>query len=269
MEKLRIGVIQLNTLDNVEESFREIERLVKGCAGDGAQLVLLPELSTYLSEHDVSSVAESLDGGVIRRFKDLALRYGIYINNGSFVEAAGNGKAYNTSVLINPEGKVEAFYRKIHLFDIDLSGGLTYRESDRYERGTAAVTCSTPIGDFGFTICYDLRFPGLFRSLTEKGAKLIFVPAAFTMLTGKDHWEPLLRARAIENQVYIAAADQIGKHPDNKTCYGNSMIIDPWGKVVARASDRVGYITADVDWSYLEEIRGKIPCLKHRVGFST
>ena len=267
MKNLRIGVVQLNTRDNVDESFRELERLVEGCARDGAQLVLLPEMSTCLTEHDVSSVAESLEGNIIRRFKDLAVRYGIYLNNGSFVEAAGNGKAYNTSVLINPEGVVEAFYRKIHLFDIDLSGGLSYRESDRYNRGTSAVTCSTSVGDFGFTICYDLRFPELFRKLTEQGAKLIFVPAAFTLHTGKDHWESLLRARAIENQVYIAAADQIGKHPDNKSCYGNSMIIDPWGKVIARASDRVGYITADVDWSYLEEIRGKIPCLKHRVSF--
>ncbi len=268
MKKLRLGIVQLNTRDNIEESFSEIERLVAECAEEDAGLVLLPELSTYLSENDVLSIAETLGGDIIRRFRDIAKKYSIYLNNGSFVEKADNGKVFNTSVLINPKGEVEAFYRKIHLFDIDLSGGLSYRESDRYNRGSSVVVSKTEMGDFGFSICYDLRFPELYRSLTEKGAKLIFIPAAFTMHTGKDHWEPLLRARAIENQVYIAAADQIGKHPDNKSCYGNSMIIDPWGKVIARASDRVGYITADVDWDYLAEIRGKIPCLKNRVNFN-
>ncbi len=261
MKKLRLGVVQLNTRDTIETSFADIERFVKGCATDGASLVLLPELSTYLSEKEVLSVAQTMDGEIIRRFRDMAKKFGIYLNNGSFVEKSDNGKAYNTSVLINPQGEIEAYYRKIHLFDIDLPGGLSYRESDRYNRGSSVVVSSTEIGDFGFSICYDLRFPELYRSLTEKGAKLIFIPAAFTLHTGKDHWEPLLRARAIENQVYIAAADQIGKHPDNKSCYGNSMIIDPWGKVIARSPDKVGYITAEVDWDYLEEIRRKIPCL--------
>lgn len=268
MNKLRLGVVQLNTRDNIDASFADIKRLVAECAEKGAGLVLLPELSTYLSEKDVLSASQTMAGDIILRFMDIAKKHGIYLNNGSFVEKSDNGKAYNTSVLINPEGEIEAVYRKIHLFDIDLSGGLSYRESDRYNRGNSAIVSKTHIGDFGLSICYDLRFPELYRSLTGKGAKLIFVPAAFTMHTGKDHWESLLRARAIENQVYIAAADQIGKHPDNKSCYGNSMIIDPWGKVIARASDKVGCITAEVDWSYLEEIRNKIPCLKNRVDFN-
>ncbi len=142
---------------------------------------------------------------------------------------------------------------------------MTYRESDRYKRGSSVVNLNTKIGNLGFTICYDLRFPELYRELTFRGARLIIVPAAFTMFTGKDHWEALLRARAIENQVYIAAPNQIGEHPDNKMCYGNSMIIDPWGKVIARASDKTGTIVTDIDWDYLDEVRSKLPSLKNRV----
>lgn len=266
MKKLRIGLGQLNTKDSIENSFEEIENLTAQCSSMKAQLVIFPELSTYLSETSIQTAAQTLDGEIISRFKELAKKYNIYIHNGSFIEKGEKtGKSYNTSVLINPAGRIEALYRKIHLFDIELDRELTYRESDRYERGSTIVNLKSDIGDFGFSICYDLRFPELYRKLAFRGAKLIFVPAAFTMYTGKDHWEALLRARAIENQVYIIAPNQIGEHPDNKTCYGNSMIIDPWGKIIARASDKVGAIVADIDWDYLEDVRGKLPSLKNRV----
>lgn len=269
MNNIRIGVIQLNTKDNIEESFGEIEKYAEECAGKGADLIVLPELSTYLSENGVLDIAEDMGGSIIRRFKQIAEKFGVYLHNGSFAEKSGKeGKAYNTSVLINPEGGIVGVYRKIHLFDVDLSGGLSYRESDRYLPGSKAVVCDTDIGKLGFTICYDLRFPELFRNLAVRGAELIFVPAAFTLMTGKDHWEPLLRARAIENQVYIVAANQFGKHPEDKSCYGNSMIVDPWGKVIARASDKPGCIVADIDWSYLVGVRSRIPSLKNMTEFS-
>ncbi len=266
MEKLRIGLGQLNTKDNIENSFKQIVLQVKECSEYGARMIIFPELSTYLSETSTLEIAQTIDGEIISIFKELAKKYNIYIHNGSFVEKGKTeGKSFNTSVLINPGGDIEAIYRKIHLFDIELNKNLSYRESDRYERGDSIVNHNSAIGNFGFSICYDLRFPELYRELTFNGAKLIFVPAAFTMHTGKDHWEALLRARAIENQVYIAAPNQIGEHPDNKFCYGNSMIIDPWGKVIARASDKTGVIIADIDWNYLEGIREKLPSLKNRV----
>ncbi len=266
MNKLRIGLGQLNSKDNIENSFKEIENQTAECSSRGAQLVIFPEMSTYLSETSTYKYAQTMDGEIISRFKELAIMHNVYLHNGSFIEKSEtNGKSYNTSVLINPSGEIETIYRKIHLFDIELNKDLTYRDSDRYKRGNSIVNHSSPLGDFGFSICYDLRFPELYRELTFRGAKLIFVPAAFTMFTGKDHWESLLRARAIENQVYIIAPNQFGEHPDNKLCYGNSMVIDPWGKIIARASDKVGVIISDIDWGYLEDVRGKLPSLKNRV----
>jgi deaminated glutathione amidase len=269
MDKLKIGIGQLNTGDDTEKALAEIERLTEEIAESGARLAVFPELSSYLSELEISNAAQSLEGNIISRFRTLAKKHSIFIHNGSFIEDSGKGgKAFNTSVFINPDGEIEAVYRKIHLFDIDLDTGLRYRESDRYESGSSIITHSSEIGDLGFSICYDLRFPELFRQLTFRGAKLIFVPAAFTLFTGKDHWEALLRARAIENQVYIAAPNQIGEHPDGKLCYGNSMIIDPWGTVIARASDRVEAVITEIDWEYLEVIRGKLPSLKNRVNLA-
>lgn len=269
MNKLRIGLGQLNTRDTIEDSFKQIELQTAECSERGAQLVVFPEMSTYLSERKTLLAAQGLNGDIIDKFKKLARKHSIYLHNGSFVEKSEiDGKSYNTSVLFSPEGEIDSLYRKIHLFDIEIGKELAYRESDRFTRGYSIVNTSTFIGNFGFSICYDLRFPDLYRKLTLRGAKMIFVPAAFTMYTGKDHWESLLRARAIENQVYIAAPNQIGAHPDNKSCYGNSMIIDPWGKIIARASDKVGTIVADIDWDYLEDIRRQLPSLENRVNLN-
>ncbi|MCK5154192.1 MAG: carbon-nitrogen hydrolase family protein [Spirochaetales bacterium] len=266
MKNIRIGLGQLNTKDNIEKSFEQIEQQTAECSEKGAQLIVFPELSTYLYQRLAGTVAQTLEGKIITRFKELAVEYNIYIHNGSFVEKSETeGKSFNTSVLINSKGDIETVYRKIHLFDIGLDEKLTYRESDRYNRGSSIVNLSSDIGNLGFSICYDLRFPELYRKLAFRGAKLIFVPAAFTMFTGKDHWETLLRTRAIENQVYIVAPNQIGEHPDNKFCYGNSMVVDPWGKVIARASDKTGVIVTDIDWDYLEDVRRKLPSLKNRV----
>lgn len=269
MKKLRIGLGQINSKDDVNENLIVIEKIIEECAEKGAKLVVFPEGATYLSNTGAYENAQFLDGKIITRFKELARKYNVYIHNGSYIEKdTESNKIFNTSVFINPSGEIETIYRKIHLFDVEINENLTYKESDKYGRGDSIVNLSNDIGDFGFTICYDLRFPELFRQLTLNGAKLIFVPAAFTLFTGKDHWESLLRARAIENQVYIAAVGQFGQRPINKMSYGNSMIIDPWGTVIAKASDRICSVVADVDWDYLEHVRKTLPSLSNRVDIS-
>jgi predicted amidohydrolase len=266
MKKLRIGLGQLNTRDNIEENLKTIEKIVADCASQGAQLVAFPEASTYLSQHGAYEIAQGLDGAIISTLKTLARQYKVYIHNGSFIEKDPmSPKLFNTTVLIDPLGEIVATYRKIHLYDVEIAENLVYKESKKYNRGDSVVNVNTGIGDFGLTICYDLRFPELFRKLTLNGAKLIFVPAAFTLFTGKDHWEALLRARAIENQVYIVAVGQFGERPVGKMSFGNSMVIDPWGTVIAKASDRVCSLVADIDWEYQEHVRQSLPSLSNRV----
>jgi predicted amidohydrolase len=179
-------------------------------------------------------------------------------------EIPGSRKAYNTSQLFGPNGKVLASYRKIHLFDVDLTDGVSTRESDTREFGDTVVVANTELCAMGLTICYDLRFPELYRRLVHQGAQLIFVPSAFTAYTGKAHWEPLLRARAIENQVYVVAANQFGKNPKSFETYGHSLIVDPWGKVIAECPDGPGVVSADIDLDYLAQIRRELPALSHR-----
>jgi predicted amidohydrolase len=266
MKKLRIGLGQMNTCANVEENFRIIENIISDCSQQGAEMVVFPECSTYLSQQRAIKNAQFLNGDIIGKFKKLAKEYSVYIHNGSYIEKIENSdKTFNTSVLINPKGEIEATYRKIHLYDVEMGENLIYKESNIFNSGDSIVNISNELGDFGMTICYDLRFPELFRKLTLNGAKLIFVPAAFTLHTGKDHWEALLKARAIENQVYIVAVGQIGQRPDGKVSFGNSMVIDPWGTVIAKASERVCSTVVDIDWDYLDHVRKILPSLSNRV----
>jgi predicted amidohydrolase len=184
---------------------------------------------------------------------------------GSILEAIpDNPKAYNTSLLFGPAGNLLATYRKIHLFDVDLANGVSLRESDVREHGDEVVTARTELGTMGLSVCYDLRFPELYRGLAEQGAHLIFVPSAFTAFTGQAHWKPLLRARAIENQTYIIAADQFGKSAKSFECHGHSMIVDPWGTILAELPDGPGVITAEIDLDYLAKVRAELPALQHR-----
>ncbi len=265
MKTLRIALGQLNSRDNVSENFRSMERLLEEAAGAGARLMVFPECSSYLSSQGAADAAEPLDGPIMSRFREMAVKYGLDIHNGSFIEKnPDTGAVHNTSVYIDRQGEVQAVYRKIHLFDMASDGKASYRESATYTAGRETVFRSLPLGDFGFAICYDLRFPELFRALTLAGARLIFLPAAFTLFTGKDHWEPLLRARAIENQVYMVAPGQFGSCPVDRVTYGNSLVVDPWGTVIARAGDRVGIVTADIHWNWQDEVRGRLPCLEHR-----
>ncbi|MBF4695034.1 carbon-nitrogen hydrolase family protein [Fusibacter ferrireducens] len=268
MQKIRIGLGQINTKDDIEKNLETIQAITEQCAVEGANIVIFPECSTYLSDENMIEHAESLDGNIINTLKKIAQKNNVYIHNGSFLEKNEfDEKVYNTSVLINPTGEIEAIYRKIHLFDVEIPGVVNEKESDVVKNGHEAVNTINEMGNFGFSICYDLRFPELFRRLTEKGAKLIFVPAAFTLYTGKDHWEVLLRSRAIENQVYIVGVNQFGERPIGKSSYGNSMVVDPWGVVIARAQEKVGYLIADVDMTYLENTRKTLPCLTHKRDF--
>ena len=266
MNNLKVGVIQLNSRGDKEKNLQIIRENIKMAANDGSQLICLPEYSSYLSDFEVIENAESLDGYTVNFYKKLSQKHGIYIHCGSFIEKSEEkDRAYNTSLLFNPKGKIIGRYRKIHLFDVDIPGQFTSKESNKIKPGEKITSVETEIGNMGFSICYDLRFPELYRVLINKGVQVIFVPAAFTMHTGKDHWEALIRARAIENQVYIIAPAQFGKYPKNNECYGNSMVVDPWGTVIARAPNKVGYITVDIDLKYQNKIKKVMPCLSHAV----
>jgi deaminated glutathione amidase len=269
MKRFIAAALQLNTKDNLEDNLNTISSLVDLAVKDGAELVVLPENANYLADEGKLDHAELLDGPTMITYSDLARRNNIYLHCGSFLEKSDDPqRSFNTSVLINPEGKIIETYRKIHLFDVNIGGQAVFMESKHIIPGDKCVVAKTPLANIGMTICYDLRFPELFRSLTDKGADLITIPAAFTLYTGKDHWEPLLRARAIENQVFIIASGQWGVHPENKTCFGSSMIIDPWGTILARASEGVGYITAPIDLDLQISVRSQIPCLENRRSFS-
>lgn len=269
MERFIAAAIQLNSKDKVKENLDVIKRLVNEAVQDGAKLVVLPEYANYLSDENKLEHAETLEGRTMTSYRELARTNGVYLNCGSFLEKSEDPqRSYNTSVLISPKGEIIDIYRKIHLFDVSIGSQVSAKESDSIVPGEKSVVVKTPLLDIGMTICYDLRFPELFRSLTDKGANLITTPAAFTLFTGKDHWEPLLRARAIENEVFVIAAGQWGVHPNNKSCFGGSMIIDPWGTVLAKASEGVGFITAPIDLNLQTKVRKQIPNLQNRRHFS-
>lgn len=239
-------------------------RLATEAASRGAQLVVLPEVFAWSGpQAEEPSVAETIPGPTCEAIGALATRLGIYVVAGSILERAGDDKVFNTCVLLGPDGAIRATYRKIHLFDVDLPGRVTVRESDTRQPGDAPVVAETSVGKLGLSICYDLRFPELYRHLAHRGASLLVVPAAFTTPTGSAHWEVLLRARAIENQSYVIAANQYGPGLGGTTNYGNSMIIDPWGTVLARAGDREAIVLADIDSEYLNRVREELPALRH------
>ena len=264
-DRFYVAAVQMNSQDDVEKNLKNAGKLIDSAVAGGAALVALPEYSSYLSDHKVVEHAESLEGEIVTFFRKKAKETGVYLHCGSFIEKSDDvTRAYNTSVLIDPGGEIVTSYRKIHLFDVNLPGQASIMESKNFKAGQDIIVAETDLGPFGFALCYDLRFPELFRALVDQGARLVFVPAAFTLYTGKDHWEVLLRARAVENQVYIVAPAQFGVHPDNKTCFGASMIIDPWGTVIARASEGTGHGLAPIDWSLLEKFRQRMPSLKHR-----
>lgn len=266
-----ISVVQMNSQGNKAHNISEAVRLIKEAALSKPELIALPEYFSCLSDepaemHLSAEVLPPVGAGddAYSAMSSLAKQLGVTIHAGSIVEKYGNS-FFNTTIVFGPKGTDIARYRKIHLFDVDVPGGASYRESDSVARGEELTTYKVNDVTVGCGICYDLRFPELFRSLRDKGAEVIVLPAAFTLLTGKDHWEVLLRARAIEAQCYIVAPAQIFGHGSGKACFGHSMIVDPWGHVTAMVSDGVGVATAKIDLDRLNNVRQKLPVAQHHV----
>jgi predicted amidohydrolase len=241
------------------------ERLVKLAAARGAELIALPETFNWRGAPDEEAgAAESLDGESLTLMRRLARELGVFIVAGSITERIeGERKSFNTSVLIAPDGQPLAIYRKIHLFDIDLPGRVRVQESARRLPGADVVCAATALARIGMTICYDVRFPELYRRLAFAGATVVSLPSAFTFPTGEAHWEVLVRARAVENQLFVVAPAQFGPNVHGFSDYGNSMIVDPWGRVLARAADQEGVVVAPLDLDYLERVRRELPALGH------
>ena len=262
---MRVAAVQLNSTDEKDRNLEVAERLVRDAAAAGAELIGLPEKWPVLGGTDaLRGGAEPLDGPTLSTVGNWARELGVHILAGSISELdPAREKLLNTSTLIDRDGEIVAAYRKIHMFDVDV-GGVTYRESAHEDPGDEVVLADAGGVAVGLTVCYDLPFPELYRALAVRGAKLITVPAAFTLQTGRDHWEVLLRARAIENQLFVLAPGQIGKAPPHYESYGRSAIVDPWGVVLASAPDEECFVVADLDLDALEKIRARLPALAHR-----
>lgn len=262
---MRAAVIQLNSDSNVADNLERAERLVRAAASDGAELVCLPEKWALLGPGEaIAAGAEPLAGPIVGASAAWARELGIHLCAGSVPEDPGDGgKPYNTSVLIGPDGEVSATYRKLHMFDVEVEG-TRYRESEHERAGGGVATASAGELEIGLTVCYDLRFPELFRILALRGATAFTIPSAFTAVTGRAHWETLLRARAIENAAFVIAAGQVGKAEPHYESWGHSMIVDPWGNVLAVLDEGEGYASADLDLAELEEVRRSLPSLANR-----
>jgi predicted amidohydrolase len=263
---VRAAAIQMNSTADKQRNLATAERLVRAAAADGSTLVVLPEKFNVIGTHEqLVEGAERLDGPTLAWARALAHELEIDLVAGSIAERRdGHDKLSNTSVHIGPDGRDRALYRKIHMFDVTV-GGREYRESESEQAGDEIVVSEAQGVSLGLTVCYDLRFPELFRILAVRGARVLSVPSAFTAVTGAAHWDTLVRARAIENQAFVVAADQVGAHPGGMESFGGSQIVDPWGDVLARAADDECFVAADVDLARQDEIRATLPSLANRV----
>jgi predicted amidohydrolase len=262
---LRVAAVQLNSNGEKDRNLAAAERQVRAAAADGAELVALPEKWNLLAGgEELAEGAEPLDGPSLGAARGWARELGIHLLAGSISERGAEGeKASNTSVLIGPDGSDLAVYRKIHMFDVE-AGGVVYRESEHERAGTEPVAVAAGDVVLGMTVCYDLRFPELFRILALRDARIIAVPSAFTLATGRDHWEVLLRARAIENQLFVLAPNQFGEAPPHYSSFGRSMIVDPWGVVLATAPDEECFVGAELDLGAQDRVRESLPSLANR-----
>lgn len=263
----KAAVIQMNSQTDVDANLEQAHEFIKQAAEGGAEVVGLPEYFSFLGGlsmqmKKVKKIEEKTSSFLL----NTAQEFGIYLMGGSYPVPAENGKSYNHSSLIDPDGKILSSYDKIHLFDADLSGDKSYRESDFLKSGPAKTVLSgdNTIGRWGLSICYDMRFPELYRRLTMQGAQILSIPSAFTHTTGQAHWRPLLRARAIENTSYVFAPAQTGQHGPDRRTWGHSLIIDPWGEVIIDAGTEPGIAMAEINPAKLTEVRKSIPSLKHR-----
>lgn len=262
-----VAAVQMRTGADLDANLARARNLVETAADRGAELVVLPEVFAWRGPRtDEPGAATPIPGRVSEFLRRLAADLAIVLVGGSFLELAPEAeKSFNTSLAIGADGTILARYRKIHLFDVDLPGELSVRESETRAHGREVVTAASPLGTIGLSVCYDLRFPELYRRLAAAGATILVVPSAFTFHTGAAHWEPLLRARAIENQAYVIAPNQAGKSPHGFPDYGHSMIVDPWGTVIARAGDGEQVIVAELDPDRVARVRREMPCQLHAV----
>lgn len=263
-----VSAVQMTSTSDVDRNLAQLDQLVRRAARAGAALITTPEACNFLGPHaDKVRLAEPVDGPLIGRFSRLAAELGVHLLIGSFNELSDErDRCYNTSVLLGPDGAVLGTYRKMHLFDVDHSDAVRFFESATCKPGDAPTVVPTAIGTIGLSICYDLRFPELFRWQVDHGAEILCVPAAFTATTGAAHWHALLRARAIENQAYVIAPGQVGQHDDGglRATYGHSLIVDPWGAVIAEASEGPGIALAEIDLARVRRIRAAMPVREHR-----
>jgi predicted amidohydrolase len=270
--KLLAAVVQMTSGGDVQANLRRAGELIAEAAARGARLAVLPENFAILGEHesDKFAVAEAVSpngppGPIVSAMAEAARAHSIALVLGGMPEkTARPSHVFNSCVYLDGAGQVRAVYRKIHLFDVAIPDGATYRESATVEPGTEAVAAETPWGVLGLSVCYDLRFPELYRQLSQKGARMMVVPAAFTLHTGRDHWHTLLRARAIENLAFVLAAAQYGRHNPKRVTYGHALIVDPWGHVLAECGDQEGVAVAELDFAYQDRVRRELPSLGHR-----
>jgi len=260
------AALQMTSGADKPDNLATAVRLIRRAHALGARFIGLPENFAWMGpEPERAGNAESLEGPTLSTLAALARELEVTLLGGSILEAgAPGGRLYNTSVLFGPDGARLGVYRKIHLFDVEVGDGQTYRESAAVAPGTQVVVATAPFGKVGLSVCYDLRFPELYRRLAAEGATTLTVPAAFTLATGKDHWEVLLRARAIENQAYVLAPAQQGRHPKDRMTWGHAMLVDPWGLVTARASEGEGMAVGPIDEELTARIRKTLPALTHR-----
>jgi predicted amidohydrolase len=268
--RLRVAAAQMTSTEDIDANLATAARLVHRAADAGATFVALPENFAFLgSDRDHRlAIAEPVHEGagpLLTAMQTLAREADVNLLLGGFPERSEHpGHIYNTAVLLAPDGSVTATYRKIHLFDVDLPGGAQFRESESVAPGRDVVVARFPWGGLGLSVCYDLRFPELYRQLTKSGARVLAIPSAFTAETGKDHWHVLLRARAIENQAFVVAAAQWGVHGGKRVSYGHALVADPWGVVLAECGNHEGLAVADLDFAYQDNVRRNLPCLEHR-----
>ncbi|MBO6857292.1 carbon-nitrogen hydrolase family protein [Roseibium sp.] len=271
MTSFTAACIQLRSGKTISDNADAAESLIRAAAKDGAQFVQTPEMSNVLvrsREELLERISDAEDDLFLKKARALAAELGIHLHLGSLAVLAGNGKVANRAFLIGPDGKILATYDKIHMFDVDLPNGESWRESATYEPGTQTVIADLPFAKVGMAVCYDIRFPAIFRTQARQGAQVLTGPAAFTRQTGQAHWHVLQRSRAIENGAYVISAAQGGMHEDGRETYGHSLIIDPWGAVIAEIdNDDPGYVLAEIDTQKVADARARIPAIANERDF--
>ncbi|NQW09783.1 MAG: carbon-nitrogen hydrolase family protein [Alphaproteobacteria bacterium] len=266
MTRLTVACVQTNATPDPLENIERVSPMIREAKARGANLITTPEIVGMLEPKRALQFAKAKpeeSHEVLAAFRGLAAELGVWLLIGSISIKLGEDKLANRSFLLDDRGQIVARYDKIHMFDVQVGDGQTYRESNTYRSGEQAVLVDTPWGRMGMTICYDIRFPYLYRALAQAGAQMIFAPAAFTKVTGEAHWHVLQRARAIETGCFVVSAAQTGEHAEGRRTYGHSVIVDPWGRVLADAGEEVGVITAEIDLAEVAAARAKVPSLTH------